>query len=132
MPCDYSKYPPNWKTEIRPRILERAGHKCEVEGCALENHSTAISLFSSKETLNWFSSLESASTERIQVNSKQMSNGEPMVHLDLKPVKVIITIAHLDHDPENFEVKDDRLKAMCQLHHLRYDAAHRKATENNR
>ena len=24
VPIDYKKYPPNWKTEIRPRILERA------------------------------------------------------------------------------------------------------------
>lgn len=29
MPCDYRKYSKNWKTEIRPAILERAGHKCE-------------------------------------------------------------------------------------------------------
>lgn len=25
MPIDYSKYPPNWKTEIVPAVLERAG-----------------------------------------------------------------------------------------------------------
>jgi len=36
MPCDYSKYPPNWKTEIRPFILERAGHRCEI--CGAENY----------------------------------------------------------------------------------------------
>jgi hypothetical protein len=36
--------------------------------------------------------------------------------------KVILTIAHLDHDEENHNVKDDRLKAMCQRCHLRYDA----------
>lgn len=28
MPCDYRKYPPNWK-EIRAQILERAGNRCE-------------------------------------------------------------------------------------------------------
>lgn len=36
MPCDYSKYPGNWKTEIRPRILERASHCCEW--CHAENY----------------------------------------------------------------------------------------------
>lgn len=36
MPCDYKKYPKNWLTEIRPRILKRAGNKCE--GCGAENH----------------------------------------------------------------------------------------------
>lgn len=32
MPCDYSKYPSSWKTEIRPAILKRAGDKCELCG----------------------------------------------------------------------------------------------------
>lgn len=27
MPCDYSKYPKDWK-EIRAKILKRDGHKC--------------------------------------------------------------------------------------------------------
>lgn len=41
----------------------------------------------------------------------------------IKPngTKVIIGIAHLDHDPENWEVKDERLQALCQACHLRYD-----------
>jgi len=39
-----------------------------------------------------------------------------------KPVKVVLTVAHLDHDETNHQVTDDRLKAMCQLCHLRYDA----------
>ena len=29
MPCDYSKYPKNWKTFIRPSVLLRAGNCCE-------------------------------------------------------------------------------------------------------
>ena len=29
MPIDYSEYPDNWLSEIRPAILERAGHCCE-------------------------------------------------------------------------------------------------------
>lgn len=36
MPIDYSKYPPNWKTEIRPRIMARSGGKCEW--CGAENY----------------------------------------------------------------------------------------------
>ena len=30
MPINYKNYPPNWKTEIRPKVLERAGHKQEL------------------------------------------------------------------------------------------------------
>lgn len=29
MPVDYTRYPSNWKTEIRPRILARAKNACE-------------------------------------------------------------------------------------------------------
>lgn len=36
--------------------------------------------------------------------------------------KVVLTVAHLDHQPEN--CADDNLRAMCQRCHLTYDAAH--------
>lgn len=35
--------------------------------------------------------------------------------------KVVLTIAHMDHDSENWNVSDDRLKALCQACHLGYD-----------
>ena len=41
---------------------------------------------------------------------------------DTKKVKVVLTVAHLDHDEENHEVKDERLAALCQWCHLNYDA----------
>ncbi len=37
--------------------------------------------------------------------------------------RVVLTIAHLDHDHKNHDVTDDRLKAMCQACHLSYDMA---------
>ncbi len=41
----------------------------------------------------------------------------------IKPngTKVILTIAHLDHDAENHNVTDDRLVALCQKCHFGYD-----------
>ena len=91
MPIDYKKYPPNWKTEIRPRILERANHKCEVCGlpnyCFVNKHTRELNLPDEDDT-----------------------------------IKIILTIAHLDHDEDNWNVKDERLKAMCQKCHLTYDA----------
>jgi len=32
-----------------------------------------------------------------------------------------LTIAHLDHDRDNFDVFDERLAALCQKCHLNYD-----------
>lgn len=40
--------------------------------------------------------------------------------------KIVLTIAHLDHDEDNHNVKDERLKAMCQRCHLRYDVKEKK------
>lgn len=39
MPIDYRHYPPNWKAEIRPRIMARAANRCECLGeCGLHRH----------------------------------------------------------------------------------------------
>lgn len=51
----------------------------------------------------------------------------PAEHMKPHPVtgsKVILTVAHLDHTPENCE--DANLKAMCQRCHNRYDAPKRR------
>lgn len=103
MPCDYRLYPDNWFSEIRPRILKRAGEerysnydlktpaKCEWPGC-------------------------------------EARNGE------LSPItgsRVVITIAHVDHDIENCE--DENLAAWCQYHHLRHDVMqHSEARKKTR
>ena len=113
MPIDYSKYPFNWKTEIVPRILKRAGNQCEV--CGLENGITVWSLkvyvrYKGRYSFRaiWFSN--KADAERCYFGGA------------IKPVKIILTVAHLDHDELNHKVSDDRLKAMCQYCHLNYDA----------
>lgn len=43
--------------------------------------------------------------------------------------KVVLTVAHLDHCPEN--CADENLKALCQKCHNSYDAAHRAETRKN-
>jgi len=44
--------------------------------------------------------------------------------------KVILTVAHLDHDPTNNRY--DNLKAMCNRCHLRYDKDHHQETRKKR
>lgn len=46
-----------------------------------------------------------------------------------KEVKIILTIAHLDHVPEHCD--PDNLRALCQKCHNTYDAEHRKETRMN-
>lgn len=120
MPVDYSKYPDNWFTEIRPAILERAGDCCEHPNCGLKNKSIVISAKYKRAVVGWFKSFGD------MVNFA--ANGEiPFKKITYKNVKVVLTIAHLDHDPENKNVSYDRLKAYCQLHHLQYDSMMKSA-----
>ena len=46
-----------------------------------------------------------------------------------KQHRVILTIAHLDHSPENCDPSN--LRALCQKCHNRYDAAHRAETRKH-
>ena len=113
MPIDYKKYPPNWLKEIRPRIMARANDKCEV--CGLE-HKQLVYAIKLKINDNGNYKLKT-----IWFRVKEDAEREDLLN-NLKEVKVILTIAHLDHDELNHDVKDKRLMAMCQICHLRYDA----------
>ena len=111
MPIDYSKYPPNWKTEIVPAVLQRANNECEI--CGLVNKSTVFGIklwvrdgSRYKRRSLWFRDRRDAVREGMQV----------------REIRVVLTVAHLDHDELNHDVQLDRLKALCQCCHLRYDA----------
>lgn len=107
MPINYKLYPPQWKSSIVPLVLKRAQNKCEE--CGLHNGQIVQSYTVCKRRgrklvyrKEWTTDLE-------------WNEGG-------KKVKVILTVAHLDNDSFNFNVKLDRLKALCQKCHLRLDA----------
>lgn len=122
MPIDYKRYPKNWKSEIVPAVIKRANNKCEFDGCDFVNKENVWSVKDAKGKTIWTRDLDEAiriSHEGIwQGWSKEML----MDSFVLRLVKVVLTVAHLDHDETNHNVNINRLKAMCQLHHLRYDA----------
>jgi len=116
MPIDYKRYPKNWKTEIVPFILKRANNCCEF--CGLKNKEVvkAIKIYIKiggryKLKTFWFRD------ESDFIRAKNATTG------NVKNVKVVLTVAHLDHDEENHNVSMDRLAALCQFCHLNYDAA---------
>lgn len=91
MPCDYSKYPPDWK-QIRSRILFRADNQCECEGeCGLHRSDPG----------------PRRCCERHGTPARWAKG------------RVVLTIAHLNHDTT--DNRPENLKAMCQRCHLRYD-----------
>jgi 5-methylcytosine-specific restriction endonuclease McrA len=114
-PENKHRYPKDWPG-VRRRILERARHRCEFCGV----HNGALG---GRHKGEWF--------KAHQVGEKMLrlewpkpgehamcSNGERQ--LVLRIVRIVLTIAHLDHVPEN--CSDDNLKALCQKCHLTYDA----------
>ena len=123
MPINYKKYPSNWLKEIRPRILERANYTCEQEGCDFKHNEFLWAVKRNGKTVGWYRDWEEAnSKKKTREARKNKITGKLELVPNPKRVKVILTIAHLDHDEENHNVTDDRLMAMCQLCHLRYDA----------
>lgn len=125
MPIDYKKYPANWKSEIRPRILERACNKCEV--CGVPNGIEIIrGLYNGIECYQDIDSNIYISDTSEYVDYAELG----ILQGNDKVIKVVLTIAHLDHDTTNNSA--DNLKAMCQKCHLRYDAEqHAKTRKEN-
>jgi hypothetical protein len=94
-PENRARYPKDWKA-ISLRIRnERAEGQCECFGQC---------------------------GQEVCVPRCQAMNGE--AHPDTGS-KVVLTVAHLDHIPENCD--DGNLLAMCQRCHNRYDAPMRRA-----
>ena len=122
MPIDYNNYPNNWLTEIRPRILARANNKCEMPGCDFRHGEMVWSVRIGNRLIGWFRDTEQAVDPELP--ERQQNNFRRRMRC--KQVRVVLTIAHLDHDETNHQVQDDRLKAACQLCHLRFDK-HEKA-----
>jgi hypothetical protein len=113
------RYPKDWRT-IRARILARADGRCEflmADGTRCDAPD-----------------LELVFRDRRNPEVWRRPHGGDCGETDLEcyGVKVVLTIAHLNHEPE--DCRDDNLKAGCQLHHLRYDAAHhqRNASQTRR
>jgi 5-methylcytosine-specific restriction endonuclease McrA len=90
-----------WKV-IRAEILERAENRCEF--CSIENGA-----------LGW------RDTEGTFCHGEPMSCCEEDAR---KFIRIVLTIAHLDHDPTNND--PENLRALCQRCHNTHDAPHRQ------
>jgi len=109
-PENRGRYPDDWP-EISRRIrLDRAGGRCECTGeCGRHRNGRGLAItYDGPDTaparcMNW-------------QGGAAWGSGSP----------VVLTVAHLDHTPENCDV--DNLRAMCQGCHLHYDREHHAET----
>jgi len=129
MPISYKNYPKNWKTEIRPAVLERDSHCCKF--CKVPNKI-------------WVCRGKWNGVEVWQNDDGQMYNatngeyvgdtyvGEVWVEGKRKTLtKIVLTIMHLDHDTTNNDYSN--LAAGCQRCHLTHDKdLHQKNAKQTR
>lgn len=115
-PENKARYPKDWP-DIRKRILSRAHYRCEYPGCKAEHR--ALGHWRDGKWVPLSRGLRDAGVDKPTTIA--CSDGG-----EIKIIMIVLTIAHLDHTPEN--CADDNLRAWCQRHHLGYDAEHHKQT----
>lgn len=105
-----SLYPANWK-EIRARIQQRAGDKCEL--CGVANHEVGVR----DKAGNWY--------DHKSIDNLNSDIGYSLFGEYPKIIRIVCTTMHLDHDTQNNV--DDNLKFACQRCHNRHDIQYRQA-----
>lgn len=132
MPVDYKRYPPNWKSEIRPRILARANNRCEK--CGVANHIEIVRSEDHPEDYIVYDPgrdyyLDAWDGEPIRLSEI------PGEFCHLRHTKIVLTIAHYP-DPTPSNCSDDNLLALCQRCHNTLDnpmrVQHAKATRRKK
>ena len=119
-PENRARYPANWK-EIRERILLRACNCCEQ--CRVANGDMIVRGID-KDT-GTFQRFEGDGEVYAADDGRLLGRCRASEYCGNKWTKVVLTIAHLNHAPE--DVEDSNLKALCQRCHLAYDAEHHRA-----
>lgn len=136
-PENRHRYPADW-SEIRLRVLQRAGSRCEHvdeggERCSAVHR--ALGYWRQVRLMLGLPGQEQVAWEvwrwtPLPRTLRDAGVDKPMTIAScegpLKIVQIVLTVAHLDHQPENCD--DANLRAWCQRHHLAYDAEHHRIT----
>ena len=130
MPCDYKKYPVNWK-QLRKEALERDNHKCHF--CKVDNYDIGYRA-ANGDFYGWKYIEDALEKHGDDLFSNVLKNCYDKKGNPTKPIKIILTTMHLDHDIENNA--PDNLVMGCQRCHLNYDKEHHmknsRETRNNK
>jgi hypothetical protein len=121
-PENAGRYPVEWP-EIRNRILARA-HNC-CERCGVRNYT----LGGRTKTGHWLPAHplgEKGLRLELPVPGDWAWCGEGLLVERLRIIRIVLTIAHLDHQPE--DCPDENLLALCQRCHLAHDRPHHLQT----
>ncbi len=112
MPINYKDYHPKWKLISRLIRFKRANNCCEK--CGLQNHSII-------KRMKGGTVITPGAQDWDMIHSRIKYSQSNMIE-SLKYhgfTKVILTVAHLDHDKTNNRFSN--LAALCQKCHLGHD-----------
>jgi len=111
-------YPRNWR-QISEHVRAKAGQRCEW--CGKPNRRTVACA-------------EGGRWHDIDAGYWRDAHGRYIPKKDTprntRTVHVVLTVAHLDHTPQNCDLSN--LRALCQGCHLRYDAPQKAAERKKR
>lgn len=121
-PENRDRYPDDWP-KISARVREEAGQKCEW--CSAPNGAMIRRGETRDGVKVWRFCSDSAHEDGTDDTGAPVPDSSEDTCDYASPVKVVLTVAHLDHQPEN--CARDNLKALCQRCHNAYDAPMRRA-----
>ena len=101
-------YHKDWDA-IRAEVIRRAGNQCER--CGVNNRA-----YGYRDPEGEFQEVTRASAEALSIDG------------EVKVIRIVLTLAHLDHDPSNNGIPGARpnLLALCQRCANLHDLPHRK------
>lgn len=123
-PENAARYPKDWP-QISRDAKERAGWKCQHPGCTARQYSIGIWHRPDGGAHQWAEQYEPGATY-AEARQTAAEAWWEVQHLGGdKLVVIVLTVAHLNHQPE--DCRPENLAAMCQRHHLAYDHDHHRA-----
>lgn len=121
-PSEKHRYPTNWKT-ISLAIRERAGQRCEQ--CSAPNGTVIYR--GENDNAGTYMLADGAVFDATNGKRLGMARGS---EYDGRFVRIVLTVAHLDHQPENNDPSN--LKALCQRCHFAYDRQQHAKTRRSK
>lgn len=111
-----ARYPKDWK-DIVEQVRERSGDRCEgspaFPDCRLPNGAVGY-----RDGDRWVELGESIDAAGLAIDAAADDG--------FKPIKIVLTTAHLNHQPEDCRLEN--LRHWCQRCHLVYDQQHHNET----
>lgn len=121
-PENRSRYPADWKA-IRDAVRLDAELRCEHEGCTARQY--AVGFWRLIEGVHVWDECIAPATTYSEARQAAAELFESRGDLSEKPIVIVLTVAHLNHEPE--DCSRANLRCMCQRHHLAHDAEHHRA-----